>query len=698
MTRRATILFFFFLLWPTFSFAEDQTEAIHKMDEVVVTSTHKAKAVDTPASLSIITGEELQEMGAKNIVEALGKIPGVVDSSTKSQTVVIRGNKSAMAGGPVILIDGVPMKMGDYRYSEFDFIPVNQVERIEVLRSAGIAYGPGAARGVINVITKKSKTQGVHGDISASYGSWDSHDENVSLYGMKDRFDFLVDAGNYHTDGYEEEEENRQSVLGRLGYNLSDQTRIGLRVNYVDYDNQTAEGFKKGQWQLDNYRRSIHFPKSETDSDLIWHNEKDEENTTLALELSHEDEKKFFDSSLSWTGYDKEFRRLYGIYDSPTSVYIETSEQDTYALTMSGGYHFDFGSVSYTPSFGINYEDIDNSVGRTYPYYATKNTDAYNFDLQEKMYGVFWDNSLWFNEKWGLNAGVRFDRAEVNLEDKVPTVVDEEQDMFSYSIAPSYHFNEKAMIYASVGRNYWFPTPRYYAWAVEKGSTLNPVEDLEPEEVLTYELGYKHLFNKMLNINATVYFSDYKDKFGSVYDENDDSCGQGNIGDAEAKGIELEADGRLCEYFGYRVAATYQNIEWTSGTASVYIHPDNTRDYTADISGKQIYWVPKFSGLVGLDLYPKDGLKFSLDMNYIGERYVDYLNQIEYPDKTTVDARISYTWNTWKFWILGKNIFDEDLEYVSNSSGRLTGADGDPVNYYYVQNGVYVEGGISYHF
>jgi iron complex outermembrane receptor protein len=36
--------------------------------------------------------------------------------------------------------------MGDYRYSEFDFIPVNQIERIKVLRSAGIAYGPDVAR------------------------------------------------------------------------------------------------------------------------------------------------------------------------------------------------------------------------------------------------------------------------------------------------------------------------------------------------------------------------------------------------------------------------------------------------------------------------------------------------------------------------------------------------------------------------
>jgi len=684
-------------IYPVMVFAGQNVENVHKLDDIVVTSTQKTRAVDTPASLSIITGEELRDMGAKNIVEALSKIPGVTDSSSKSQSVVIRGNKSAMAGGPVLLIDGVPLKMGDSRYSEFDFIPVNQIERIEVLRSAGIAYGPGAARGVINVITKKSTQDGFHGDVSASYGSWGTHDENVSLSGMKNKFDFLVDAENYHTDGYEEEEENRKSVLGRIGYNLSDQTRIGLRINHVDYDNMTVEGLKKYKWQLDNYRRSIHFPKSETDSDLLWHNEKDEENTTAALEFSHKDNNLFFDGSLSWATYEKDFRRTYAIYDSPESVYHENSDQDTYVLTMSGGYHLNFGSVSYTPSVGINFEDIDNTVSRIYPYNPSKNTDKYNFDLQEKTYGIFWDNELMFNENWGLNLGARFDRTQVEFQDKVPNIVDESHDMISYAVAPSYHFNEKAMVYASVGRNYWFPTPRYYAWAVEKGGTHNPVEDLEPEEVLTYELGYKHMFNNMFNINATIYFSDYKDKFGTVRDESDSSCGQGNIGDAEAKGIELEVDGKLNRYFGYRLAAAYQDIEWTSGTALAYIHPTNTRDYTADISGKQIYWVPKFTGLVGLDFYPMDNLKISLDMNYMGERYVDYLNQIEYPDKTTFDARVAYTWHQWKFWLLGKNIFDEDLEYVSNSSGKLN-SDGDPNNAYYVQNGAYVEAGISYHF
>ncbi|MFH2060515.1 MAG: TonB-dependent receptor [Pseudomonadota bacterium] len=697
MNRFSVVLIFLVIFLPTYGMALEIKDNIHKMDEVVVTATNKTKAIDTPASLSIITGKELEEMGAKNVVDALGKIPGVVDSSTNSRTVVIRGNKSAMAGGPVILIDGVPQKMGDYQYSEFNFIPITQIEHIEVLRSAGIAYGPGAARGVINVITKKTKKEGIHGNASASYGSWDTHDENASINGRQKKVDYLLNAGNFHTDGYEHEEENRLSVLAKLGYHLSDQTRIGLRFNYIDYDIDTAEGFRKKTWQLDNYRREIHFPKSETDSDLIWHNEKEQENSTFALEFSHNDENKFIDSALSWTGYDEEFRRLKDLFDNPSGVYYENSEQDAYVFTISSGYYFDFDTISYTPSIGLNFENIDNEVSRIYPFNPGKNTDKYNFDLQEQLYGIFWDNDFLFQDKWGLKVGGRLDRAQVNLKDKVPTVVDQDRTMFSYLVAPSFHFSDKANIYVSAGRNYWFPTPRYYAWAVENGGTFNPAENLEPEAVLTYEIGYKHMLHKSLNINATLYFSDYKDKFGSVYD-GATYHGQGNIGDARAKGIELEADGRLSSFFGYRLAGAYQDIKWTSGTTSSYLHPSNTYVRDADLTGNQIYWVPKFSGVLGLDFFPLEGLKVSMDMNYMGKRYVDYLNRIEYPAKTTFDARVSYARQRWKVWLLGKNIFDEDLEYVSNSSGRLTGANGEPDSAYFVQDGAYFEAGISYSF
>ncbi|QTA85899.1 TonB-dependent receptor [Desulfonema magnum] len=691
------ILLVFFLV--SNAIAQDEKTDVHKLDQIVVTATTQSKMLDTPASISIITAEELEETGAKDIVEALRKIPGVDDTSSKNSAITIRGTRSSMAGGPVILIDGVPQKIGDYRYDEFSFIPVFQIERIEVLRSAGIAYGPGAARGVINVITKKGrKDKPLSFDGSLSYGSWNTHDEYVGLSGRSDQWDYFLNASNYSTDGYEDEETDRVSGLLKLGFNVSDQTRIGIRGNIIQKDSKSVYGFVKKDWHLEHYREDIHFPVSETDPTMWWHTEKDQDDTNVALELSHRSEKTFINSALSWTGYEEDFKDLHYLYVKPKNVYHDDKEQDAYTFTFSGGYNAEFGGICYTPSFGITFEDLAFDQTRIYPNNPDKNTAKYNFEIDETHYGMFWDNDFLFGDHWGMRIGGRWDKAEIKLRDKVPTEVDQDDSMFSWLVAPSYHLSKRANIYASAGRNYWFPTPRYYAWAAEKGGELNRPEDLKPEESMTYELGYKHLISKAFNIRMTTYFTDYKDKFSSIYDHsNNKSLGQKNVGEAEAKGIELEIDGRVSSFFGYRFAGTYQNIEWKSGEMRVYEHPSNDRVFK-DLEGYDIYGIPEYSGVFGFDLYPLDGLKCSADINYTGKKYVDYTNTIEYDAKTTVDVNISYRMKNWKFWFLGKNIFDEEVERVSNSTGKLTGADGEYDNAYYIQDGAYFEAGVSYHF
>ncbi|MDY6878949.1 MAG: TonB-dependent receptor [Desulfatiglans sp.] len=679
--------------------AQEEEDGIHELEEVVVTATHKTKMIDTPASISIITAKELEEMGAKNIIEALTKIPGVIDTSAKDDAVAIRGTGSSMAGGPVILIDGVPQKIGDYRYDHFSFIPVSQIERIEVLRSAGVAYGPGSSRGVINIITKKGKRdKPVHFNLSASYGSWNTHEEYADLSGAINQWDYFINASNYKTDGYEEEEKSRFSTLLKLGYNLSEQTRLGVRYNFLTNDHDTVYGFAKYQYQLDNYRRNIHFPVSETDPTLVWHNERDQDVSTYAVEFSHAGDKYFASSALSYIDYEERYNDSRDIYisSSATRGDLDDKDQETYAFTLSGGGNFDFGGISYTPSVGVNCEDIDFTQRKTYPYGPDESTAAGDFDISEKQYGLFWDNDILLEENWGLRIGGRIDKAEVEFEDRAGTKVDQDKTMFGWSVAPSCRFMDKANIYVSVGRSFWFPTPRYYAWAAEKASPNNLPGDLKPEESLTYEIGYKHMMSRSLNISLTGFFTECKDKFASYY-EGSTWKGVKNIGETETKGIELEADGRLRPFLGYRFAGSYLDTQWTEGQMRVYVHPTNVRELK-DLNGMEFIGIPVYSFTMGLDFYPVKGLKSSVDVNYTGSEYVDYLNRIEYGSKTTVDASISYTTQNWKFWVLGKNLFDEEIENVQNSTGRLTSADGEPRNAYYVQDGVYVEVGVSYHF
>ena len=158
--------------FPAFSPAQEAPEST-ELDDVVVTATREMKVIDTPASISVITARDLETMGAKNIGEALVRVPGVYDDGASKYYLSIRGTRSSSSGGPLVLIDGVPQDPGKSGYNNIETIPASDIERIEVLRSPGTtAFGSDSARGVKSIITKSgNKDKQPHVTVSGSFGS-----------------------------------------------------------------------------------------------------------------------------------------------------------------------------------------------------------------------------------------------------------------------------------------------------------------------------------------------------------------------------------------------------------------------------------------------------------------------------------------------------------------------------------------------
>jgi iron complex outermembrane receptor protein len=553
---------------------------------------------------------------------------------------------------------------------------------------------------VINIITKKAKSQKpLAVNLSSSYGSWQTKNLSGNLSGRVKLWDYYADIARYDTDGYEDEAETRTAGLLKLGYNLSAQTRLGLRGSWLDSENESAYGLKKFDWQLENYRRDKHFPQSETDDDLYWHNFKEQDSSLYALEFSHKGPKLFMEGTVSYTHYDEVYHDTKDIYTTTRDSRgdVNDRDQDTKTASVSAGYHYDLNGIDYTPVVGLSFEEVTFKQRRTYPYDtdASRSTDAYDIDMAEYSYGFFWDNDFAFDDHWGLKIGNRIDKVDLTFENNTPWRFDTDETLWSWAVAPSYHINSQENVYLSVSRNHWFPSPQYYVWA--NNYDENDPENLKPEETTTYEIGYKHRMNKSLNVALTTYFATTKDKFAGHYNASGDYQGQKNTGDANTYGLEAEADGRLLEWLGYRLMAAYIQAEWQSGQARINEHPSND-DVIIDLDGKQVYGIPEWTGRLGLDFYLMKGLKASLDANYSGEYYMDYWNRLTYPSKTTVDASISYCWSKYKIWVLGKNIFDEEVERALNADGELTGPDGEPENSYYVQDGIYLEAGFSINF
>jgi iron complex outermembrane receptor protein len=243
--RKFLLLIFLFgliLTIPDLALAEEKEkeDEIIKLQQVIVTAPRiDKKLVETPAGITIITDKEIEEMGANNIVDVLESIPGVVQDSDTRKRATFRGNRSVQSSGALVLVNGVPANSGISGYVEYDAIPLADIDRIEVLRSSGsIAFGPDAARGIVNIIIKRGKEGLPKVKLGISHGSWGTWEESASITGRIAEWDYGFCGSRLDTDGYENEEKARNAARLNIGYNFSDDSCLGFDLGRRDVNYQ----------------------------------------------------------------------------------------------------------------------------------------------------------------------------------------------------------------------------------------------------------------------------------------------------------------------------------------------------------------------------------------------------------------------------------------------------------------------------
>ena len=147
-----------FVLFPSFSLAQDKDVTL---EQVVVTATRDTQEIKKiPANVTVITQEKIAAANAKTITDVLENEVGVVvrnlSGTGKNAQVDIRGFGETGPLNPLVLVDGRRVNEIDLSGVDWTQIPLDQVERIEIVRGSGsVLYGDNAAGGVVNIITKR---------------------------------------------------------------------------------------------------------------------------------------------------------------------------------------------------------------------------------------------------------------------------------------------------------------------------------------------------------------------------------------------------------------------------------------------------------------------------------------------------------------------------------------------------------------
>jgi len=197
--------------------------------DVVSVTKMPGKVADTPAAISIITGEDLRRNGVRTLPEALRLVPGmhVYQIDANKWAISARGFSSRFSNKMLVMIDGrtVYSTLFSGVFWDVQDLLIEDIDRIEVIRGpGGTLWGANAVNGIINILTKDSAdTQGTllslrgqtgpDGEVAARYGGWLNDKTSWRVYGK------FFDRANF------------DNVAGGEGHDEWHQARVGVRMD-----------------------------------------------------------------------------------------------------------------------------------------------------------------------------------------------------------------------------------------------------------------------------------------------------------------------------------------------------------------------------------------------------------------------------------------------------------------------------------
>ena len=670
--------------------------------EVVVSSTRLPDApVDPrtlPAKVTVITAEDIQKSGAKTVQEAIQGATGIVMydgvGNAFQQTIDLRGFNGLPVPNTTVFVDGQRMNEPDFNTVNFDLIPYETIDRIEIIPGAAAIYGKNAMGGVINIITKRGadKHQATGETLFGSY-----HRERYTLNasGPIGKFDYYTNFSRETESGYREESAARISrYFGKLGYRPTEHTDVTVSYTYVKDRLQQAGTLPLSQAAIDprdNFTPGDYF---------------DSETNVVRLNARQEFPLGF---SVNVNGF---YRRLaqeqFTVFQSGRGTNDVTTESrggvfqlnhkahpfdHPNALVMGGEYtRNDFGSRGLAVfSFG--------------PSSSLQSTD-------ETILGLYAQDTLNLTSELILTAGVRYDRNDLDFIDNLDSVNNGSKTFhrttpragLTYLVTPS------ANLYFNYGQGFRVPTYNELF-----GSGLGPFgagnPNLRPMRSNNYEVGAKVIIQSWGEASVALFRDDVRDEIYLVCGDPS-TCNFGtpanqNIPESRRQGIETTFKAKFNQYFDGMVNYTYTQATFQSDlTLNPYFNVASGNPFLEHVKkGDSIPLVPKNRLSVTGNYHPASGWTVSLTGLYVSTQFYqgDEENaQPRIPGYFTLNSRIAYEQPVPGGHLSGFLMLNNMLDQRYYTSGIMAPntltAGGAVERFVMPAPGIAIYGGLSYRF
>jgi outer membrane cobalamin receptor len=213
------------------------------MDEVVVTATKtQEQRKDVAAAVIVVDDEDIQASPATSVGDLLGGRAGIDwrtrgDYGGAAQEIQIRGMG---ADGTQVLVNGVTVNSPSLGTADVGTIPLNAIDRIEVVKGSGsVLYGSGAMGGLVNIITKEPQRDRMDLKVSAGYGTQKSYrfSAEQGMFAFGD-LGYYFTANRSGTDGFRDNSDSSQTDASlKLVLDRGQALHVSLYGDFIDRDN-----------------------------------------------------------------------------------------------------------------------------------------------------------------------------------------------------------------------------------------------------------------------------------------------------------------------------------------------------------------------------------------------------------------------------------------------------------------------------
>jgi iron complex outermembrane receptor protein len=226
---------------PSFAIAQSSQSTV-----IVTGSRFEENLNEVPANVKVITRDEIENSSSNTIPQVLSQIGGLRVTGLNSSALNLDASVDMGGYGPtgnsttVVLVDGIRINPIDSGSVDWESIPIDSIERIEILQGgAGVQYGNGAVGGVINIITNGGRKS--FNQASTTYGTWGTSINNAIFRNTVDKTTYQLSANSSNTNGWRPNTAaNAYSVDAKISQDLGSGDRFYVDGYYGYTNSQLA--------------------------------------------------------------------------------------------------------------------------------------------------------------------------------------------------------------------------------------------------------------------------------------------------------------------------------------------------------------------------------------------------------------------------------------------------------------------------